>query len=334
MTELRDARLRQALDHAPDGDLRPAPVVREAVLRAAHHAVMPSMAPVSRAAPLPWWRRAWQSAGRAGGPWNAALASVLLATVVTLLWWQEPVPDAKPDFKPEAPASMAATAPAPSAATATATAPAPSAAPLPAEPKRPSADRAKSFKAESTRDAPAEALSSASAPAPVTEPALAPPPAPAAAPIQAPAAPAPAPAAAQTLRREGELRANAGAPSSAVGELADRAAAPRASAARAPEPLQLRLNGKPLAFTPDQRQEIESLARMLLAQATGADPLQAPVVAEIDLRGEGAPPGTLQLAPPQIRWMPLRPGATPQTGRPDAAQLQALLDRLAALPSR
>lgn len=106
------------------------------------------------------------------------------------------------------------------------------------------------------------------------------------------------------------------------------------AAGRLQEPLSLTLEGRALSFTPGQAGQIEPLARALAAQAAGGEPLQSRVVAVIELRRDRAGAGTLQLAPPQIRWMPMRPGAQPLTGRPDAAQLQALLEALQQLPAR
>lgn len=79
MTDLRDARLRRALEAAPDADLRPLPRTREAIRAAAQSAV------------TPWWRR-WRPAAGGGVPWSAALATVVLATLVTVLWQREEVP--------------------------------------------------------------------------------------------------------------------------------------------------------------------------------------------------------------------------------------------------
>ena len=96
---LRDARLARALEHAPDvlADTRPEALRRESILRAAHDAV--AQAPATP--PAPWWLRCaeWFRAGAGPGrmPWNAALATVLLAGFITLLWREEPVPSAQTD---------------------------------------------------------------------------------------------------------------------------------------------------------------------------------------------------------------------------------------------
>ncbi len=98
---LRDARLARALEHAPDTlePNQPASALRDAILRAAHEAVaVPPPHPAARfggwAALGSVWNR-WMG-GRM--PWNAALATVLLAGFITLLWREEPVPPAQTDL--------------------------------------------------------------------------------------------------------------------------------------------------------------------------------------------------------------------------------------------
>jgi len=97
MTELRDARLKQALDAAPDADARPVPAVADAI-RAAARQALPKQA-VATPVPegfAPWWQRLWQSTASPRAPWNAAFATVLVAVLVTVLWVREPIPDARP----------------------------------------------------------------------------------------------------------------------------------------------------------------------------------------------------------------------------------------------
>jgi hypothetical protein len=129
MTELRDARLRQALDQAPDAGLQPPARVRDAIRAAAHGAVQPA------------WRRWWLRVGEWSPSWTAAFASVAVATLVVVIWQGQDVPGAReeprladhPAAAPVvAPASAPAAVPAPAPATATAPAPAPQrAAPAP-----------------------------------------------------------------------------------------------------------------------------------------------------------------------------------------------------------
>ena len=100
---LRDARLARALEHAPDTlePAQPAAAMRDAILRAAHAAVdTPQTHPA--APPGRGWRAGVAGVwGRLMGtgrmPWNAALATVLLAGFITLLWRDEPVPSAQTD---------------------------------------------------------------------------------------------------------------------------------------------------------------------------------------------------------------------------------------------
>ena len=100
---LRDARLARALEHAPDTlePAQPAAAMRDAILRAAHAAVE-----TPQAHPVATRGRGWRAGvagvwGRLMGtgrmPWNAALATVLLAGFITLLWRDEPVPSAQTD---------------------------------------------------------------------------------------------------------------------------------------------------------------------------------------------------------------------------------------------
>ena len=142
MTELRDARLRQALDQAPDAGLQPPARVRAAIRGAAHEAVRPA------------WRRWWPAASTRHTPsWMAALASVLVASLVVVIWQGQEVPGVRQEpqlaDKPAptavepspapavVPAPVAAPAPVPQAAApVAAAAPAPAPAPAPRAPAR------------------------------------------------------------------------------------------------------------------------------------------------------------------------------------------------------
>ncbi|WP_341887098.1 hypothetical protein [Variovorax sp. YR752] len=132
--DLHDPRLRRALDHAPDRDAMPAAHTRDAILKMAHNlagAPAPAVGHVAEAAP--WWRRVFGGGGgpRSRMPWNAAFATVLVATFVTVLWHREPVPEAGLDGE-----AQVAGAPAPASAppAQTAEAPAAASAPTPAAP--------------------------------------------------------------------------------------------------------------------------------------------------------------------------------------------------------
>ncbi|WP_244883823.1 hypothetical protein [Variovorax paradoxus] len=218
---LRDPALRRALDHAPDSDALPDPRTRDAIRKMAHN-----LAPVPAAAPAaedegaaPWWRRLFGGGGgsHARMPWNAAFATVLLATFVTVLWHREPVPDARldgearvasaPAAAPEAaPSAAAVPAPAAAPAPAPATASAPPPAPAQAQPQ-PQAEAARDTVSEESmrsreiavrRSAPPPSGKQAAAPAPEPQASqAAPEPPPLPAPLPAPAPPAavpPAPA--------------------------------------------------------------------------------------------------------------------------------------------
>jgi hypothetical protein len=91
---LRDARLVQALRHMPDAHLQPDPQTRHAVLQAAFAAVAMSQPTKSSR-----WRTLWQGLiGQPGHrmPLTGAVASVLVASFITLMWYEQEVPDANP----------------------------------------------------------------------------------------------------------------------------------------------------------------------------------------------------------------------------------------------
>lgn len=199
MTQLRDARLRKALDAAPDAQLQPHERTREAILAAAHGAVQPA------------WRRWWTRAGANPMPWTAALATVVLATLVTVTWQGQDVPGARVE-------------------TPTTIAPAPGPVPAPEPAPAPGLEPAPSV-------APAEAPAPASAPAPVAQaPRAEPPPAAATrpAPMAVPQRPA-ADALAKAAPAREESRAREAAP--AAGASADATLAPAAPLAPAPSPV-------------------------------------------------------------------------------------------------
>jgi len=101
----RDAWLSQALQHAPDAEAAPPAALSEAILRQARNAVTPSRAaaPARTTNPLlRWW--SWL----ARPPIAAGFATVMVATLVGVMWWDKPL-DAfapQPDV-PAAPAPMA-----------------------------------------------------------------------------------------------------------------------------------------------------------------------------------------------------------------------------------
>jgi len=118
---LQDPVLRRALEHAPDSSAMPDPRTRNAIRKMAHN-----LAPVYKPEPAsdgegaaPWWRRLF-GGGEAHSrmPWNAAFATVLVATFATVLWYREPIPDARLDGEAQvggaaAPAPVQPSAPSP-----------------------------------------------------------------------------------------------------------------------------------------------------------------------------------------------------------------------------
>ena len=251
---LRDPVLRRALDHAPDHDALPDPRTRDAIRKMAHNlATVPAPATPHQAA-APWWRRLFGGGEtHARMPWNAAFATVLVATFVTVLWYREPVPDARLDGEAGvASAPPAASVPAPAAVP---PAPAPAPTPAPAQPATEAARDAVSGGSPQRREDPVRRTSPAPVPsdkpaAPAQVIAAAPPPPPAPAVVQPSPEPmaeqsAPAPRAfprteerreeSEPENRQRRSRDAAGAPPAAppsVRESADSSAAPALSAAQ------------------------------------------------------------------------------------------------------
>ena len=128
----RDAWLSEALRHAPDADAAPSVAVRETILRQARAQAAAAPRP---ARPLSAWQRFNAAWSWLSGPRIAAgFASVMVATVVGLMWWDRPIDEA---LRPaEAPATVAA----PAAAPTPTPAPAPAAEPPAATPPSPSVE--------------------------------------------------------------------------------------------------------------------------------------------------------------------------------------------------
>ena len=182
--DVRDARLAQALRHMPDAHMQPSAEARMAVLKHAQEALTGR----ANTAP-PAARRWWQSTSPSA--WGGALASVLVASFITLMWYGQPVPDANPEGLPATEQEAKATAPAAPAADADKAAPAPLAqapvVPPAAEKKRETAPRAL------PPPPPVKEMAAPPVAAQVPQPALAAPTtmsAPAPAPVAAPPAPA------------------------------------------------------------------------------------------------------------------------------------------------
>ncbi|MEN9396273.1 MAG: hypothetical protein RLZ81_803 [Pseudomonadota bacterium] len=334
MTELRDARLKRALDHAPDAALRPSDATRAAIKSIASEAnagALPAPAPRARQAPL-WHRVArWWRAGESGSrhmPWNAALATVVLASVVTLMWFDQPVPQAVPD---DAPAKAAEQIPAASSVPASVPPPA-VALDVPPPPlqdasrMRAPAKRADLGARQATQPRPEPLAKTADAPAePKSE---------AAPPLAAAPMPAAAPAVAKALA----------APSESKPALADkekrRVEGGLAAGSRAPAPpsgvdwseLSVRRLGSPHALTSGQASRLLALLQAVSLRAAQAGDPVVSAANRLELSRHGEPVATLDLDQRWLRWTPV--GAEPGTiltGRASVAQWQAIQDELARL---
>ncbi|WP_428421300.1 hypothetical protein [Methylibium sp.] len=121
----RDAHLRAALRHAPDRDARPPAELSRRILDAARAAALSSAKTTARPATGSWARvRAWLASSIEGlrhpGA-TAAFASLMLATVIGVMWRDGPPPGTEPVHESAAPAapstapSASAAAPAPAA---------------------------------------------------------------------------------------------------------------------------------------------------------------------------------------------------------------------------
>ena len=104
----RDAWLREALRHAPDADTAAPAALSDAILRQARAATAttPSPRPTRRASP---WAAAWSWLARP--PVAAGFASVMVATLVGLMWWDRPMDETLQ--RPPATTMPATTVPAP-----------------------------------------------------------------------------------------------------------------------------------------------------------------------------------------------------------------------------
>jgi hypothetical protein len=218
-----DAWLREALRHAPDADAAPPPALSELILREARAATAPAAG--SKAGTTTSLVRrltdAWAWLSRP--PVAAGFASVLLAGIVGLMWWDEPLEDMLPPR--EGPLTKAPPPAPPPAADARKVEPAPA----------PPRDTATPEAAPSSRAAPAPRERAAPKPrseaAPRAVPAVpqaSPPAAVAEAPVEAEAAPERRP---RTVERDAAEPAAQSAAKSAATTGAAQAPAPRAPAA-------------------------------------------------------------------------------------------------------
>ncbi|CAN7757950.1 hypothetical protein LJR039_006998 [Pseudorhodoferax sp. LjRoot39] len=313
-THLRDARLRHALEHAPDAQALPAEATRAAILRHAHAAVA-RPAPV---APLPWWTRLAQALAGPRRPWNAGFATVLVACVVAGLWWERDVPGPAPDAQSPAPAMPAPAtrqAPEQKESTAPAEQPATGASALPQtrekvqpppRPARPQPQPAPSMSQAEPVLPPAVTLPMQPPADAQRRPQAAPPRAETA---DAPSAPAQVPAPAQDPADITTSRASrafaAGPPRPAAAPAQARPAPATATEAFAWNALRLQPATAPArargSLPADVLQAIDSLLR------TGATavPAEDPVLARIALLHEGGSVlGVLELGAYSMRWTP------------------------------
>ena len=334
---LRDARLARALEHAPDTlePAQPAAAMRDAILRAAYAAVeTPQAHPVAppgrgwRAGVVGVWGRLM---GTGRMPWNAALATVLLAGFITLLWRDEPVPSAQTDppiaaSPPRADQQKEATA-----ESARSTDSAGLAADSAAKQKtqEPSANRANRDVAPAAKPERTRRSQEGSAPPVMEMPPVA----------TAPAAPAPASPAAEMAQAAPPAQASAPsiAPERAMSQeksLAARRSAAVAAAGGVPEDWTELRGADGVAVARGGTGELPRLLESLRAEAAAPDAradglaraegeAAAPVV-RVDLLRAGQLLGSLELAGRRWRFIPPPGGGAASQGVLAEAEAQAL----------
>jgi hypothetical protein len=282
MSDLRDARLRRALESAPDADQRPDQETRRAVLEAARKAVAPP--PRVR-----WWARLWQGMGERSLPWNAALATVVLATLVTVLWREREIPAARPEVAP--PSEPAPTAQAPAMAP-PAQPVAPAAPPAKAAPVR---ERRAEVAVEALRDREVGELAKSGSAPPPSEPGT-----------------------------HSDLAAagRASSPPAAAPAMS------RAESTAAPHWTHVRIidQGRSLELTREQASRLAPLLNEMAREARSGEPLAIAATQRVELMREGELAGVIELAGPQVRWTPAGRGSF--TARPEEARLQALREEI------
>ena len=334
---LRDARLARALEHAPD-TLEPAPPaaeLRHAILRAAHEAVAaPQANPMAprvrdwRAVWAGWWDRVM---GTGRMPWNAALATVLLAGFITLLWRDEPVPSAQTDPPIAASLPRADQQKEATAESARSTDSAGLAADSAAKQKtqEPSANRANRDVAPAAKPERARRSQEGSAPPVMEMPPVA----------TAPAAPAPASPAAEMAQAAPPAQASAPsiAPERAMPQeksLAARRLAAVAAAAGVPQDWTELRGADGVAVARSGTGELPRLLETLRAEAAAPDARAdglaraegeaAEPVVRVDLLRAGQLLGSLELAGRRWRFTPQPGGGAASQGVLAEAESQAL----------
>ena len=106
----RDAWLSEALRHAPDAQAAPSSALSDAILRQARAATNAAHTPAKAPARSPW-AATWDWLARP--PVAAGFASVMVATLVGLMWWDQPMDPtlARPPAADASPAPAAAPPP-------------------------------------------------------------------------------------------------------------------------------------------------------------------------------------------------------------------------------
>ena len=334
---LRDARLARALEHAPDTlePAQPAAAMRDAILRAAYAAVeTPQAHPVAppgrgwRAGVVGVWGRLM---GTGRMPWNAALATVLLAGFITLLWRDEPVPSAQTDPPIAASLPRADQQKEATAESARSTDSAGLAADSAAKQKtqEPSANRANRDVAPAAKPERTRRSQEGSAPPVMEMPPVA----------TAPAAPAPASPAAEMAQAAPPAQASAPsiAPERAMSQeksLAARRSAAVAAAGGVPEDWTELRGADGVAVARGGTGELPRLLESLRAEAAAPDAradglaraegeAAAPVV-RVDLLRAGQLLGSLELAGRRWRFIPPPGGGAASQGVLAEAEAQAL----------
>ncbi len=332
MTHLQDARLRKALDFAPDGTQAPTKSVGDAIKNEAFRALQqPLLQPTDgRWARLKAW---WLPPGHM--PWNAAFASLLLASLVTLVWRGEDTPGAEPEALPGLPAPAS-----------------------PESPKaqvRPQADLAQPTPREALHDrpvapavrartpSPAAAPVADTVPVPPTPPSALPstPPLPSTLPplVAAPGVVAPLPAEAPaTSTQPPALRA---APARKAAQdfvraesAAARVGANAVAAADAWTLVRVTSAGLVRELPRPSSPDWVAVVDRLLAVAVTPAPLVGEPALQLDLLQGNTLLGRLTLAGSLVRWAPVSEAG--RSGQVDAAllrELQSLLPREPAIPS-
>lgn len=329
----RDAWLREALRHAPDAELQAPPALREAILREAEAKARTPARQAPRRAPPRWWDRLAQPAA------GAALASVMLATVIGLIWFADPLPPDVPAADArmsepveiatgEAAADAASPAPPPPAAAAERTA-RPAAVP-PAHEAAPAAQKAAPRGEPAAERRVAGDLPRAGLPAP------------------APAAPGEAPEPDAAAGSSHEMRAAAMAPSTwselRAAITADRERWSWRRAGEAARPLGEPLIGwlaqadaadaPPLARaeTADRRHAAAASARTAPSTTGAAAPPAARAPIELHLLHDGRLRHTLRIDGNAVIWDDTDPATPPQRLVVDAARADALRAAAESLP--